>query len=156
MNDEQKTPENDSELDAPKAFAEDLTVLFGTRVLVPREMDEAILAQARNRLARRRNWRKVAWIAGSAAAATVLLAVGVSALVEPRIRAARSTATALAREDIDRNGEVDILDAFALARHIEASAKPRAGWDVNGDGAVDRQDVDSIARAAVRLDKGAM
>jgi hypothetical protein len=46
---------------------------------------------------------------------------------------------------------VDILDAFRLARHIESRAPARTDWDVNGDGRIDREDVDAIAAAAVRL-----
>ncbi len=58
--------------------------------------------------------------------------------------------------DIDLNGRVDILDAFKLARHIESDARPDARWDINGDGLVNRTDVDNVARAAVRLDKGVL
>jgi len=56
--------------------------------------------------------------------------------------------------DIDENGRVDILDAFKLARHIESAEVREAKWDINGDGQVNRDDVDVIAFAAVRLDKG--
>jgi hypothetical protein len=68
-----------------------------------------------------------------------------------------------AQVDIDQNGRVDILDAFKLARHIESESTGRAetslslrkqGWDINGDGLVNRNDVDLVASAAVRLDKG--
>jgi len=68
----------------------------------------------------------------------------------------RPQALAVARpvEDIDRNGTVDILDAFTLARHIEAGRPADRMWDFNGDGLVDRRDVDTVALAAVRLSKG--
>ena len=56
--------------------------------------------------------------------------------------------------DIDGNGRVDILDAFTLARHIEARQPAEAMWDFNGDGLIDRRDVDTVALAAVRLNKG--
>ena len=62
----------------------------------------------------------------------------------------------LAQTDIDRNGRVDILDAFKLARHIESAESTEARWDINGDGMIDRKDVDSIAFAAVRLDRGVL
>jgi hypothetical protein len=65
--------------------------------------------------------------------------------------------------DIDRNGRVDILDAFKLARQIESAGRTEAnlslreqGWDMNGDGLVNRNDVDLVASAAVRLDKGVL
>jgi hypothetical protein len=58
--------------------------------------------------------------------------------------------------DIDRSGRVDILDAFKLARHIKAGLQPSKKWDMNGDGLVNRKDVDLVAFAAVRLDKGVL
>ena len=60
-----------------------------------------------------------------------------------------------AQGDVDRNGRVDILDAFKLARHIESAGAVEGKWDMNGDGQVNREDVDIVAFAAVRLDKGA-
>jgi hypothetical protein len=58
--------------------------------------------------------------------------------------------------DIDRNGRVDILDAFKLAKHIESAGSTETKWDINGDGLIDRSDVDVVALAAVRLDKGVL
>jgi hypothetical protein len=58
--------------------------------------------------------------------------------------------------DIDRSGRVDILDAFKLARQIKAGLQPSEKWDMNGDGQVNRKDVDLVAFAAVRLDKGVL
>ncbi|HSV99962.1 MAG TPA: dockerin type I domain-containing protein [Sedimentisphaerales bacterium] len=58
------------------------------------------------------------------------------------------------RLDLDGNGRVDILDAFRLAKGIESRGPTTAEWDVNGDGRIDRDDVDDVAFAAVRLDKG--
>jgi hypothetical protein len=49
---------------------------------------------------------------------------------------------------------VDILDAFLLARRIESGGPLDAGWDINGDGRIDGDDVDAIAFAAVRLGPG--
>ena len=61
-----------------------------------------------------------------------------------------------AYEDFDGNGRVDILDAFALARLVETSAAVADDWDLTGDGAVDGQDVDVIAFAAVSLGRGTL
>jgi len=62
--------------------------------------------------------------------------------------------------DIDHNGRVDMLDAFQLARRIEAIVEPTAPldvrWDMNGDGRVDREDIKTVALAAVRLEKGVL
>ena len=76
-----------------------------------------------------------------------------------------SSVIAEAQIDIDQNGRVDILDAFKLARHVESESTDRTetnlslrkqGWDINGDGLVNRKDVDLVASAAVRLDKGVL
>ena len=56
--------------------------------------------------------------------------------------------------DLNRNGQVDILDAFALARQLKAGTHPGADWDVNGDGVVDERDVAALAARAVSLGKG--
>jgi hypothetical protein len=49
---------------------------------------------------------------------------------------------------------VDILDAFKLARYVESAERTEKKWDINGDGLVNSNDVDLVASAAVRLDKG--
>lgn len=57
------------------------------------------------------------------------------------------------RADLDRSGRVDVLDAFLLARKLAAgTAGPE--FDLNGDGVVDRRDVDLAANQAVRLPSG--
>jgi hypothetical protein len=57
------------------------------------------------------------------------------------------------RADLDRSGQVDVLDAFLLARELAAgSANPRL--DVNGDGRVDQRDVETATQLAVRLPEG--
>ena len=56
--------------------------------------------------------------------------------------------------DFDRSGRVDILDAFVLAKQIDGRGELREEWDFNADGVVDRADVDSVALAAVSLERG--
>ncbi|MEW6249270.1 MAG: hypothetical protein AB1716_01370 [Planctomycetota bacterium] len=51
-------------------------------------------------------------------------------------------------------GRVTILDAFALARRLKAAEALAARDDHNGDGLVDRRDIDALALAAVRLTNG--
>ncbi len=52
--------------------------------------------------------------------------------------------------DIDNDGRVDILDAFAMARRIKrGEAEP--AWDHNQDGQVDQRDVDNLAQLTVTL-----
>ena len=60
---------------------------------------------------------------------------------------------ALRKQDLDRSGRVDILDAFFLARHIEKQLELQNQWDVTGDGTIDQKDVDAIASTAVRVRK---
>ena len=50
---------------------------------------------------------------------------------------------------------MDILDALALARNIKDNRTNEQPWDFNGDGLIDRKDVDTVAQSAVRLNKGA-
>ena len=158
-------------------FRADLKALFEPTGSVPAQVDRAILGQARRHFARpRRLIIRLRWAAGIAAAAAVV-AVGVvlynasiptvyqpaesqlngqltAQRISPGIPVAVPAAGAEGRADIDSNGRVDILDAFRLARHIEARGRIEVRWDLNGDGRIDRDDVDLVAFAAVRLEKG--
>jgi hypothetical protein len=90
----------------------------------------------------------------AAAAAVIILAFSLD-LTKQHDRTTDSLTLSKAQAvDIDRNGRVDILDAFKLARHIETAGRTEKEWDFNGDGLIDRNDVDVVAFAAVRLDKG--
>ncbi len=80
--------------------------------------------------------------------------MAVSQLAEERATIEGQAEAGAAQADIDGNGKVDILDAFALARHIEGKQPADRTWDFNGDGLIDRRDVDTVALAAVRLNKG--
>jgi hypothetical protein len=57
-------------------------------------------------------------------------------------------------EDLNRDGVVDMLDAFALARQLEPGQAPRPQLDFNGDGRVDERDVQALAAQAVSLEAG--
>jgi hypothetical protein len=104
----------------------------------------------------------------AAAAAVIIFAFSLNLTQKPGPSTSRTVLVKAQAIDIDRNGRVDILDAFKLARHIESADRTKTnlspvsstgqalrkrGWDINGDGLVDRNDVDSVALAAVRLDK---
>jgi len=138
---------------------EDLRGLFGPPGPVPPQIDRTILDEAHRRLARpRRLIIRLRWAAGIAAAAAVI-ALGVVLYHPPASHNHRSSiidhpSGAEGRADVDGNGCVDILDAFRLARSIEARGPADPRWDLNGDGRVDRADVDLIAAAAVRLAPG--
>ncbi len=132
----------------------------GFRVLP--EVDEAIRAAARGHFRRRRRQRVLRlWGVGAAAAAVLLLAVyvrwpsGSESTARPGTVSPVVSATApQAVPETVAHRRVNILDAFALARALKAGETARPEWDYNGDGVVDRADVDRIAMAAVRLEGG--
>jgi len=127
-----------------RALAGALRDLQPAAPAVPESVDEAILARARPALARRRPLRLLRW-AGAVAAAAAALLISLLADWSP---AARSPL------DVDRSGRVDILDAFRMAKRIETGPSPDPAWDLNHDGRIDRQDVDVVAMAAVKVDRG--
>jgi hypothetical protein len=61
--------------------------------------------------------------------------------------------SAYAREDVNRDGRVNILDAFQLAREIRSGTELPRALDVNGDGVVDQADAEAVAAEAVSLEK---
>lgn len=131
-----------------------LRALYGGGVPVPARVDASILARARVRLAGlRRRPVLMRAIAGAAAAAACLLAVvGLWRLERSDLpQTAASTLPAGLLAERVRRGDVTILDALALARRIEAGPAAGHEWDLNGDGVVDRRDVDRVAQAAVAL-----
>ena len=76
-----------------------------------------------------------------AAAAVLLIAILLAIFVAPR---------GGVPGDVDGSGEVDIVDAYLLAVRVrEGRGEPR--FDVSGDGKVDDEDVDRIARRSVSL-----
>jgi hypothetical protein len=117
-------------------------------VLIPPAVDEAVLAKARPRLARiriqRLNWRRTQWLA---VAACLMLGTMLARTVLNR-----GTTKHFAREDLNHDQRVDILDAFQLARELR-DGKARTGDDFNGDGKVDAADVEFLAKRAVSLEK---
>lgn len=138
------------------AALEELATVVSTSAdsipIIPTEVEQRILWNARKRaaLARRARVRTGGWSRWNwAAAAVVLLALGVGGVWRfgaDDLSGGTRSATA---NDIDGNGRVDILDALALATSLEAGV---ASTDVNGDGNVDARDVDTLARIAVRLE----
>jgi hypothetical protein len=122
------------------------------RVFVPPSVDAEVLEAARrhlNRARRRARRGRAVWFAAAAAAGVLLAAMMARTFfgfAEPRERL-------ITRQQLDRGAKVDILDAFTLARHIEAGSAP-VSCDLNNDGVVDRRDAAVLARRAVELVKG--
>jgi len=164
----------DEDLDlriSPKLL-EDFNALFKPQFSVPPELDRAIIDQANRHLVQRhwrhRVFRHISLWRIAAAAAVIIFAFSLNLTEKPGPSTSRTVLVKAQAVDIDRNGRVDILDAFKLARHIESAestkthlspvssrgqALQKQAWDINGDGLVNRNDVDSVALAAVRLDK---
>ncbi|MBM4040885.1 MAG: hypothetical protein FJ290_20490 [Planctomycetes bacterium] len=162
---------DESQLQAPKALRGELGAFFRAAPPVPAALDAAILASARHHLtARRRTRAAIRWagLAAAAAAAAIFLILihlgpesETPARVAAKPAAAKPTSTAPVvakaasadRADTNGDGKVDILDAFLLAKRLEARRALNAAWDITGDGLIDRRDVDAIAAAAVRLER---
>jgi hypothetical protein len=157
---------DDREPHVSDRLGKDLRDLFQPPGSVPARVDKAILGQMHRRLAKPQHLiLRLRWAGIAAAAAVVVLGVVLFNVVTPdfdpgpqsEIRNPQSSRLALAegRADVDGNGRVDILDAFRLARDIEArgpvAPATEMRWDLNGDGRVDKDDVDLVALAAVRL-----
>ncbi|MDM8009282.1 MAG: hypothetical protein QUV05_24335 [Phycisphaerae bacterium] len=122
----------------PQELVGDMRRLHPPGGPVPANVDEAVLAAARARITtRRRAWivlRRVS-IAATAAAAAVGLAVWIGQGGLQSTPTAEMTVAALTPadpvtpagpKDIDRNGHVNILDAFMLARHLDERLSSKA------------------------------
>jgi hypothetical protein len=144
-------PEADGEMEAPPRLVAALKRITPRPVFVPPSVDAAVLNAARKHLARpqskERLTRRPWFMWPAAASACVMLALLAHTLMKP-------AGPDFAREDLNRDGRVDILDAFHLARELEAGTPPPATLDLNGDGVVDRRDAEIIAALAVKLEKG--
>lgn len=147
-------PEEDG-LKAPPRLEAAFRRLPSERIFIPPTLDEAVLGEARRRLAgpvkRRFDWSGFR-LRLPAAAAIIFLGLLVCLLTgifskEPR-------QALFVQEDLNHDGKVDILDAFALARTLKSGGSLDRRLDINGDGVVDERDVATIAAQAVRLQKG--
>jgi len=96
-------------------------------------------------------FRFMPW-AAAAAATILLLATILQFFKQPVSGPARDSA--FARGDLNHDGRVDILDAFALARQLKQGETRNLQLDVNGDGVVDERDVATLAARAVKLEQG--
>jgi hypothetical protein len=133
--------------DLPANLKADLLRTFARSVDVPRSIDDAIRNRAVAKLAgRSRRTLVIRWASVMAAAAVILFAIKVAsppASLPVRVASAN---------DLNGDGSVNVLDALILAKKLETN---QSTVDANGDGHVDRSDVDAIAMIAVRLDRGA-
>ena len=140
----------------PGKLSAALRGLYDASPVVPTAVDEAILRDARSGFSRRRRFSlAVRWVGSAAAAAAAVVVVAVVLhRGRPGTQVAVNAIPAVPG-DVDASGRVDMLDAFVLARKVDAKASMGKADDVNGDGVVDRRDVDAVAAMAVRLPGGA-
>jgi len=116
------------------------------RIFVPPYVDDSVLKAARKHLEHTSapRWKGFGrWMLWPAFALLVLVGWLAHTLTTREQEA-------FAREDVNRDGRVDIVDALVLAREIDAG---RGMLDLNGDGVVDRRDAEVIATDAVKLTK---
>jgi hypothetical protein len=163
-----KNSDDQADIDVSDKFSDDLKALFEGAGQVPPQRDRAILDAAFEHLSRRRKTRRILrWTVGVSAATVVAAAavIMIGLVIMPTLDREKELPVSpdtlnswyfeqAINEDIDGSGRVDILDAFALARQIENKGEKNPAWDINGDGAINQKDVDSVALAAVRLSKG--
>ena len=120
--------------DLPDGLVEDLGGLYRRPVAVPAERDRLILSGARAQMAKRRRLRLV-------------MRTPTIPDVEKQVR----PAVAVKAQDVNRDGVVNIVDAYELARKVESGGVAQTRWDFDGDGAVDRKDAEAIAIDVVSL-----
>lgn len=148
-NPEHQRNEDEPALQCPARLVDALKRLHQTRPFIPATLDESIMRAARQRL--EKTHRPAPWLGFlpwlAAAATAIVLAVAI-----PRF--AVKPGKSFAREDLNKDGRVDILDAFTLATKLKAGAIISPQLDLNGDGVVDDRDVAVLAAQAVSLRKG--
>lgn len=145
--------DKNSDLKVSDELKADLGNMFRPQSSVPPEVDRAILDRAGRKLIRPRRRHSIIRRIGivAATAAVIILAFSLDLSKTPMQDAQESYFAEAKSADIDRSGRVDILDAFKLARQIDSAADIDTSFDMNGDGLVNRDDVDIVAMAAVSL-----
>jgi len=153
MTDKLRQSDGDPESRIRHSLAADLKRLYRSPGPVPEAVDRAVLAEFKLRMGPR-PYRRVLHRTVAAVAAIVLLCAVLSVLMrvrQPALDQPVVTDMYTVSMDLDHNGQVNVLDAFMLARDLKDRLEINAQWDVNNDGAVDQADVDYIAQAAVRI-----
>ncbi len=147
--------DEDLDLRVSAGFSEDLRTLFKPQLSVPPEVDRAVIDKSHQHFIpkhwRHRIFQHVSLWRIAAAAAVIIFAFSLNLTQKPGPTTSQSNLVEAQAVDIDRNGRVDILDAFKLARHIESANRTDKKWDINEDGVVNGKDVDLVASAAVSL-----
>lgn len=142
---------------------------------VPESMDRQILADADRHLSTVSNrpptpvrtYRRIGWATGTIVAAVLLLAclpfltdregqpgfaardTGVPVSTSEMSRSFADAGLSVLANDFDQNGQINVLDAYALAQQIKGD--PASDFDLNGDGRTDLADADFLAMNSVTL-----
>ena len=130
-------------LEELRALSTALHAERATQRPVPFEISDRIRANARNELARSMRLRRLRLPRVALAVAAALLVVALAGFY---------LASQRDLLDVDRDGGVNIVDAFQLARRVRDGGELPRHWDFTGDGTVDAADVDRVVRAAVALE----
>ena len=125
----------------PPELARRLEAMHSRPIPVPPEIDRAVLNDARRRMNRMRVFRLAARLGGAAAALAAMLLLAI------RLFTPDAPAPMVASQ-----AGPTMLDAYRLARLVDAGHPVDLRHDYNRDGRVDHADVDVLARAVVRLD----
>lgn len=133
---------HDDEPRLPTRLQRDLGAVFGRGPAIPPQLDERLRAAARR--PRPRSFWQRPLLVGAAAALLLGLTVGLWLLP-------RGAGAPWLREDFDGDGRVLVLDAFRLQLALQRGDRVPVAFDLDGDGRVDRADVDRIAARAVRV-----
>ncbi len=148
---ESNQPDSELNLEAPERLVAALKESSERKILIPTYVDRTVLDAARrhlNRHAKTNTGHFRRWMLWPALAMGLAVVMGITRLVTTPAPAK------FAREDLNRDGNVNILDSFALARELKKGQSLPARFDVNGDGVVDERDVALIAAHAVAIGKG--
>ena len=158
---------DDNEL-LPDTFVRRLKEVEQIPFEVSSEKHAEILGQSKRELTPQlivrpqRRWTRVVAAVSSVCAALVLIAIvqrgdhesaeglPVADLISKVAESPVVAVSELDPKDIDENGRVDILDAYAMARLLE-SGDHGGTWDFNSDGQTDEDDVRLVALDAVML-----
>ena len=147
--DEKNQSDSEQRLEAPEKFAAALRESSRREIFVPGYVDRSVLEAARRHLASsektERSFFRFLKMWPVVAAACLVVAISCFFIL--------GRSKSYAREDLNHDGRVDIMDSFALARQLKSGKALPAAFDVNGDGVVDEPDVISIATHAVGLRK---
>ncbi len=136
----------------PPSLRSALSGLYGTGPAISRALDERVLGMAREQHARRIRMRWVMRYAiGSVAAAAAVILVVINLPRNQGTSESGKAAAVAVAEDLNRDGKLDILDAYLLAKRLADQQPLAKEWDVNGDGVIIGKDVDAVALAAVKL-----